>query len=195
MISFKAARIGTLIFLIVGFVFTMTSAFAFWREVTVTTEVEITTIGSPIEILVTDLSVSNDGLRLVPKGYAIAVGDVERIEFYYNIGVSRELLNEVTLQVSINDILINNDDTYSQLVSIEVMGEANGADLDLFNDIIMITIVVELLEPIDLEEATAEGLDLNLVNVDNAIEAFEAIKGQDITFAIRLELIQKAVTE
>ena len=173
----------------------MTSAFAFWRDVTVATEVEIITLGSPIEILVTDLSVSNDGLRLVPKGYAIAVGDVERIELYYNIGVSRELLNEVTLQVSINDILINNDDTYSQLVSIEVMGEANGADLDLFNDIIMITIVVELLEPIDLEEATAEGLDLNLVNVDDSLLAFETIKGQDITFAIRLELIQKAATE
>ena len=195
MISFKAARIGTLVFLIVGFSFTMTSAFAFWREVTVTTEVEITTIGSPIEILVTDLSVSNDGLRLVPKGYAIAVGDVERIELYYNIGVSRELLNEVTLQVSINDILINNDDTYSQLVSIEVMGQEDGAELDLFNDIIMITIVVVLIEPIDLEEATAEGLDLSLVNVDDSLLAFETIRGQDISFTIELELIQKAVTE
>ena len=195
MISFKTARAGTIIFLLIGFTFTMTSALAFWREVTVVTEVEVTTIGSPIEILVTDLNQSNETLRLVPEGYAIAVGDVERIEMYYNIGVSRELLNQVILQVSFKDILINGEDTYSHLVSIEVMGFEDGAELDLYNDIVMITLVIELIEPIDLEEATTEGLDLDLVNVDNAIEAYETIQGQSITFMIELELRQKEETE
>ena len=195
MISFRTARIGTLIFLLVGFVFTMTSAFAFWKEVTVTTEVEIVSIGTPIEIQVTDLSVSNDGLRLVPKGFAISVGDVERIELYYSVGVSRELLNEVILQITINDILINNDDTYSNLVSVLIMGEQNQAELDLYNDVIMITIVVELLEPIDMQEAIDGDLDLALANVDDSVLAFETIRGQDISFTIGLELIQKEVIE
>ncbi len=195
MISFKTARIGTLLFLIVGFSFTITSAFAFWREVTVTTEVEITTIGSPVEILVTDLTVSNDGLRLVPKGYAISVGDVERIELYYNIGVSRELLNEVILQINIIDVLINNNDTYSHLISIKVMDEEYGTEMDLYNDIVFITIVVEIIEPIDLEEATEKGLDLALVNVNDSVEAYEAIQGQDIIFTIEMELIKKEETE
>ena len=113
----------------------------------------------------------------------------------YDIGVSRELLNQVTLQVLINDILIDGSDTYSHLVKIEVMGEEGGVDLDLFNDTITITIIVEILEPIDLEEATIEGLNLNLVNVENAIEAYETIQGKNISFAIALELKQKVVTE
>jgi hypothetical protein len=179
----------------VGLAFTVTSAFAFWREVTVKTEVEIVTLGSPIEILVTDLNQLNDDLRLVPKGYAMAVGDVELIELSYDIGVSRELLNQVTLQVLIEDILIDGNDTYSHLVKIEVMGEEGGVELDLYNETITITIIVEILEPIDLEEALEDGLDLDLVNVENSVEANDSIQGKNITFAIALELKQKEVTE
>lgn len=195
MISFKTARTGTLIFLIVGLSFTMASALAFWREVNVTTQVEIVTIGSPIEIIISDISNGNEDLRLVPIGKALSVGDVERIELYYTVGVSRELLNEVTLRVSINDVLINDDATYKDLVSIRVMGQEDGIDLDLYNNVITISIVVELLEPIDLEEATSKGLNIDLVNVQNAIDAYEAINGQNISFIIGLELIKKEVTE
>ena len=173
----------------------MTSAFAFWRDVTVATEVEVITLGSPIEILVTDLNQSNSELRLVPTGYAMSVGDVELIELSYDIGVSRELLNQVTLQVSINDILIDGSDLYSHLIDIKVMGEEDGVELDLYNDTLTITIIVELLEPIDLEEAINEGLDMDLVNVENAIEAYETIQGKNISFTIGLELKQKEATE
>ena len=195
MISFRAARTGTLLFLLIGLSFTMTSALAFWKEVTVTNEVEVTTIGSAVEIVVTDLNEGNDSLRLVPTGYAISVGDVERIELYYNIGVSRELLNLVTLEISINDILIDSDVTYSHLVKVSVMGEVGGANIDLFNDTITITIVVELLEPIDLEEATLEGLDLDLVNVIDAVQAYEDINGKNISFILGFELKEKELTE
>ena len=195
LISFKAARISTIIFLIIGLSFTMTSAFAFWREVTVTTEVEVITLGSPIEILVTDLNQSNSELRLVPTGYAMSVGDVELIELSYDIGVSRELLNQVSLQIFINDILIDGSDLYSHLINIKVMGEEDGVELDLFNDTLTIFIIVELLEPIDLEEAINEGLDIDLVNVEDSIEAYETIQGKNISFTIGLELKQKEATE
>lgn len=195
MINFKTARISTIIFLIVGLSFTVTSAFAFWRDVTVATEVEVVTLGSPIEILVTDLNPSNSELRLVPVGYAMVVGDVELIELSYDIGVSRELLNEVTLQVLINDVLIDGSDEYSHLVRIKVMGQDGGVELDLFNDTITITLLVELLEPIDLEEAINEGIDVNLVNVDDSVLAFETIQGKNISFIMSLELKQKEATE
>lgn len=195
MINKKTARRSIILILIVGLAFTITSAFAFWRDVTVTTDVEIVTLGSPIEIMVTDLNQNIEDLRLVPSGYAMAVGDVELIELSYDIGVSRELLNQVTLQVLINDILIDGSDEYSHLVKIHVMGEEGGVELDLFNDTITITVVVEILEPIDLEEAIIKGLDSNLVNVENSVEAYEAIQGKNISFAIALELKQKEVTE
>ena len=195
MISFKAVRAGTLFFLLVGLSFTTTSAFAFWKEVTVTREVEIAQIGEPIEILITDLSDGNDGLYLVPKGYAIAVGDVERIELHYDIGVSRELLNQVILRITTDDILIGDDDTYSHLVKITVMGTEDGIDLELFNDTITITVIVELLEPIDMDEAIAKGLDIELVNVEDSVRAYEEIKGKTISFVMGFELVKKEAIE
>ncbi len=195
MLSFKAVRTGTLLFLLVGLTFTTTSAFAFWSEVTVTNEVEVATIGSPVEILVTDLTAGNSNLSLVPAGYAVAVGDVEQIEIRYDIGVSKELLSQVTLRITVDDILIDGLDTYSHLVKILVMGEEDGIDLDLYNDTITITIIVELLEPIDLDEAISNGLDIELVNVDDAILAFDEINGKTISFVLGLELIPKEEIE
>ena len=194
MISFKATQTGTLLLLLIGLSFTITSALAFWKEVTVTNEVEVATIGNPVEIIIADISEGNEE-RLVPIGFAISVGDVESVELQYTVGVSRELLNEVILRISVNDILIDGDDTYSHLVKISVMGEEGGIDLDLFNDTITITIVVELLEPIDLTEAISEGLDLELVNVENAVIAYEVINGKDISCVLGFELIKKEITE
>jgi len=195
MISFKSVRVGTLLLLVVGLAFTMTSAFAFWKEVTITSEVEVITIGDPIEILITDLNINNGTLSLVPVGYAIAVGDVEKIELYYDIGVSKELLNQVILQITVNDILIDDDDLYSHLVKVTVMGSEGGADLDLFNDTIRVTVIVELLEPIDMDEAISRGLNIDLVNVNNSIQAFEDLKGKTISFTLGFELMKKEVIE
>ncbi len=195
MISFKGVRTGTLFFLLIGLAFTSTSALAFWQEVTVTNEVEVLTIGEPVEILITDLNVGDDVVNLVPSGYAIAVGDVEKIELYYDIGVSRELLNQVILRITVNDILISDDSTYSHLVKITVIDEVGGKDLDLFNDTITITIIVELLEPIDMDEAILEGLDIDLVNVEDAVLAYEEINGQTISFVLEFELIKKELIE
>jgi len=187
--------VGTLLLLVVGLAFTMTSAFAFWKEVTITSEVEVITIGDPIEILITDLNINNGTLSLVPVGYAIAVGDVEKIELYYDIGVSKELLNQVILQITVNDILIDDDDLYSHLVKVTVMGSEGGADLDLFNDTIRVTVIVELLEPIDMDEAISRGLNIDLVNVNNSIQAFEDLKGKTISFTLGFELMKKEVIE
>jgi len=175
----------------IGFLFTSTSAFAYWREVTVTKDVEIVTIGVPIEILVNDINEDLTDIQLVPEGYMIAVGDVEYVEFQYEIGVSRELLTTVDLHVSAVNVLIGDDDTYSHLVDIDIMGFGKDATLDLYNDEITITVTVRLLEPIDEAEAIEYGLELSRVNVEDSVLAYETIQGQTITFSLQMMLEAK----
>lgn len=191
MLSRRTIQLATLSFLMVGFLFTSTSALAYWREVTVTKDVEIVTIGEPIEILVNDINDTFNDIVLVPEGYIIAVGDVEYVEFQYEIGVSRELLTTVDLHVNPVNVLIGGDDTYSHLVEIDIMGFGETAILDLYNDTLTITVTVRLIEPIDAAEAAEEGLDPSLVNVEDSILAFETIKGQTITFSLRFMLEAK----
>jgi len=193
LLSFRVVRIGTILFLLAGFAFTSTSALAYWREVNTLKDVQVTTIGSPVEIIVADLNQGNESLRLVPMNYTISVGDVERIELYYNVGVSRELLNEVELHINAVNVLINDLSIYSHLVKITIMEQSSNAVLNLFKDTLLITIVVELIEPIDNEEAIRLSLDLYLVNVEDSVAAYETINGQDISFILELELVQKAV--
>lgn len=196
MLSSKTIQRAIIAFLLVGLIFTTSSAYAYWQSVTTTEDIEIVTIGQPIEIYVTDINEETD-LSLVPSGYALAVGDVEVIELTYEVGVSRELLNTVNLHVFAKDVLINDDDTYSHLVDINIMGYEDHAILDLYNDDITIIIQVRLIEPIDAEEATELGLDSSAVNVEDSIQAYEDIRGQTISFRLGFELEQKTqeVTE
>jgi hypothetical protein len=192
-LSRRTIQLVTLGFLFIGFLFTTTSALAYWQEVTVTRDVEIVRIGEPVQILVNDINDDLSDVNLVPEGYMIAVGDVEQVQFQYEVGVSRELLTTVLLHVSTVDVLINNDDTYSHLVDIDIMGFGNSATLDLYNETITITITVRLIEPIDAEEAIERGLDASLVNVEDSVLAYETIRGQTITFA--LEFLLEATQE
>lgn len=187
----RTIQLATLSFLLVGFIFTSTSALAYWRDVTVSKDIEIVTIGEPIEIIVTDINNGNAQLNLVPQGYAISVGDVEQVELQYEVSVSRELLNSVNLIITASDILINNVDTYSHLVDITIMGFDDEAILDLYNDTITITVQLRLIEPIDAQEAIDKGLDPSLVNVADSVLAYEEINGQTITFVLGFELQPK----
>jgi len=190
-LSRRAIQMATLSFLVVGFIFSSTSAFAYWQDVTVSQDVEMVNIGEPIEILVNDITPNQDGITLVPTGYAMAVGEVDTVELTYEVGVSRELLNSVNLYITATNILIDNDDTYSNLVDVQIMGTSDQAVLDLYNDTITITVSVRLSEPIDAQEAADSGLDNTAVNVDDSVAAFDAIKGQNITFSLQFELQQK----
>lgn len=186
----RTIQLATLSMLLVGFVFTTSSALAFWEEATVIRDVEIITIGEPIEIVVDSINEIGD-IYLVPEGRMIAVGDVEYVEFEYSVGVSRELLSEVDLNIAINDVLIGDDDTYSHLVEIDILGFGEEATLSLYNDVLTIGVTVRLLEPFDAAEVLEEGLDPSLVNVDDSVLAFETIAGQDITFSLSFMLIEK----
>ena len=192
MLNRRVIQLATLSFLMIGFLFTSSSAFAYWREVTVTRDVELVTIGEPIEIIINDINNGITELRLVPEGYALAVNDVEFIELQYEVGVSRELLNTVDLIINIENLLINESDEYSHLVDIEINGFEDQAILDLYNDDIIVTITVRITEPIDMDEAIEKGLNTELVNVEDSVQAYEDIKGQIITFTLTMELQTKA---
>lgn len=191
MLGRKAIYIAIISFLVTGFIFTSSSAFAYWRQVTVPKDVEIVSIGDPIELIVNDITDGDSGMRLVPEGYIVSVGDVDSVELEYQVSVSRELLNTVDLYVIASNILIGGSNTYSNLVKISIMGSQNQTVLDLYNDTITITVTVQLEEPIDAIEAAEKGLDSSMINVDDSKKAYEVINGQTITFVLGFEVQPK----
>lgn len=191
MLRNKNIQLKLVFVLLIGFVFTTTSAFSYWREVTVSNDVEIINIGEPVEIIVTDLNTSQETQTLVPSGYVMQVSDVDFVTLTYQVGVSRELLNTVNLIISTQNILINDNPTYGHLIDIDIMEMGDEAILDIFNDSITISVVVRLIEPIDAQEAEDLGLDPSLVNVEDSVEAYYAIQGQHVSFQLLFELQNK----
>ena len=184
----KVMQVGIIVFLMFGLAITSTSTFSFWRQVNVTRTVEVIGVGEPLELQITDLSTDNNPLSLVPSGYVVTISDTDEIILQYTVGVSRELLSTEVLNIDANTVLIDDDDTYSHLVDINILGMGNNATLDLYNDIITITVTVKLIEPIDDAEAIANELDLSLVNVEDSILAYNQIKGKTISFILSFNL-------
>jgi hypothetical protein len=189
--SRRIIQLGAIGFLMIGLVFTSGSAFAYWQDVTVSRTVEVVTIGEPVEITLSTVQSVDESLSLVPNGYAITEGLIEEALFIYEVGVSRELLTTVDLIISISNIYIGEDDTYSHLVDIEVMGQDDTATVDIENDLVTIYVVVKIIEPIDEEEAIEKGFDTSRVNVEDSVEAFYEIVGKEITFEVQFELQPK----
>jgi hypothetical protein len=183
----KVVQVAILVMLITSLSFTTTAAFAYWREVSLENIVVVQVIGDSGELIVTDLNSELQG-QLVPEGRAIFVGEIEEAVFTYTVGVSKDLINSMNLNISATNVLINNDDTYSHLIEIEIMGSVSQTVVELFREVVTITVRIRLIEPIDLEEAIELGLDLERVNVEDSKAAFETIRGQEITFGLRFEL-------
>jgi|AntRauTorckE6833_2_1112554.scaffolds.fasta_scaffold00148_6 hypothetical protein len=187
----KKIQFGILGLLIIGFVFTVSSALAYWQEVTVSNTVDVVVIREGAELIVDDLNNKLDDKRLVPQGYRMFTNDVDEVEFTYNAGISRELINSVNLHISATNITIGGEETYAQLVDINILNQGDKAQTDLFNDTVSITIVVRLIEPIDEAEAVQKDLDTSRVNVEDSKEAYESIKGEVIEFTLEFSLSSK----
>jgi len=187
----KKIQFGILGLLIIGFVFTVSSALAYWQEVTVSNTVDVVVIREGAELIVDDLNNELDDKRLVPQGYRMFTNDVDEVKFTYNAGISRELINSVNLHISATNITIGGEETYAQLVDINILNQGDKAQTDLFNDTVSITIVVRLIEPIDEAEAVQKDLDASRVNVEDSKEAYESIKGEVIEFTLEFSLSSK----
>jgi len=187
----KVVQIAITAMLLLSLSFTTTAVFAYWREVNVENLVFVHVIGESGELILTNLNDELEG-QLVPEGRAYFVGDVEEVILTYTVGVSKELINEMDLIITATNVLISDDDTYSHLIDIEILGSKDQAVIAMYLDIVMITIRVRLIEPIDLAEALEFGLDESRVNVEDSVAAYNAIKGQEITFGLNFQLRPKA---
>lgn len=186
----KATQLIIVLLLAITLGFTSTAAFAYWSTSDVTSNVTINFTEEDAELLVQQTSESFEGM-LVPKHYVMFEGEVEQVVVTYEVGISRELINEVNLVVEALNIKINDLDTYSHLVNIEINGSEEQNVYELFNDSVLVTIVVTIDEPIDALEAEELGLDESLVNVEDSVAAYEAIHGQTITFDLAFSVEPK----
>lgn len=189
--SGKTIQLGILALFIIGFIFSVSTAFAFWQDTTVTNTVDVIVVREGVELEVIDLNQQLSDKQLVPSGHQMFVGDVEVVTLSYNVGISRELINEVNLHIFAENITIGGANTYAHLVDINIMTQGDEAVVDLFNETITITLTVRLYEPIDENEANAKNLSLDVINVENGQVAYQAIAGQDIVFNLRFELSNK----
>ena len=173
-----------------GLVFTSTAAYSYWQEVNNLSNVEIIFDEPNAELQVAKTSDDFTGM-LVPEGYAYVQGEVDEVVFEYDVSISETLIQSMNLVVEAIDVSIGGLSEYEHLVDIQI-GSGNRYVVDeIFNDTVHVVIVVKLLEPIDAAEAADRGLPNELVNVADAEAAYNAIKGETISFTIRFTVVPK----
>ena len=188
----KYIPIGIIIMLIVALGFTSTAAFAYWQDVSSIGNVVIRFDGEDAELVVTETSDAFSGM-LVPEGRVYFEGEVDQVIFTYEVHIDKPLVQSMNLVVEAIEVKIGESDTYAHLVDIRIANGGDSFEYELFNSVVIVEIVVRLLEPIDNAEAIERGLDLELVNVDNAEEAFNSIKGEDISFVVSFSVTPRDV--
>ena len=183
----KYIPIGIIIMLIIALGFTSTAAFAYWQDVSSIGNVVIRFDGVDAELMVLETSDNFTG-RLVPEGRIYFEGEVDQVTFTYEVHIDKPLVQSMNLIVEAIDVKIGGSDTYAHLVDIRIANGGDSFEYELFNSTITVVIVVRLIEPIDNEEAVERGLDLELVNVDDAELAYNTIKGEDISFVVKFSV-------
>lgn len=184
-------QLSSIGFLLLGLIFTTSSAFAYWNDVTTSRTVELVTVGEPVRITFETVQTVGENVTLVPEGRVITNDQIDSAEFIYDVGVSEELLKVVSLNIYVDKILINGLTEYSHLIQVNILNQGDKASIDIENDIVRIFVKVTLLEPIDAEEALEKGLDESTINVEDSEVAFNTITGQNISFELIFELEEK----
>jgi hypothetical protein len=140
-----------------------------------------------VELTIVNISEAFNGV-LVPEGCATYVGEVEEVEFTYSVSLNKEVLNAQNLIIEAFDVTIDNDTEYAHLVQVYIEDELGRKELDYFNEVVTIKIVVKILEPIDAIEAAEKGKE---ANVENSEIAFEKIRGKHIEISLRFSIEPK----
>ena len=186
MITAKRLQILIIILLIVALAFTSTAAVAYWNDVNNNSNVVIEFGGEQAKLEIVESGESFTG-RLVPEGKAFFIGEHEEAVFTYTVSVDKELVKSVNLIVEAMDILIGDSGEYAHLVEVTINGTLNEHTNELFNSDVEIVVVIKLLEPLDLDEVE----NLEDANVEDSAAAFEAIKGQDLSFTLSFSVEPK----
>lgn len=172
-----------IVVLLIALGFTSTAAFAYWQDVTSLGNVQIEFSGEDATLEIVELHETFTG-KLVPEGRAYFTDEVEEVVLQYQVSISRELARTMNLIVEATQVLIEGDDTYAHLVEITIDGSKNKVVRDIFNELVVVTVTVRLIEPIDAAEAALLGLDPERVNVEDSVAAYHAIKGKTVTITL-----------
>ena len=179
----KMIPIAIIVMLVVALGFTSTAAFAYWQDVNRVGNVVIRFDGEDANLIVEEVSQPFSG-RLVPDGYIYFEEDVEEVTFEYEVSIDKTLVQTMNLVVEALEVRIGDSTEYAYLVDIEVGPQKDEFEYEIFNSVVIVTITVRLIEPIDAAEAIERGLDPSLANVDDSRAAYESIKGEIITFNV-----------
>ena len=183
----RIVPIVIIIMLLIALGFTSTAAFAYWQQLAVEGNVVIRFDGEDANLDVDLVSNEFTG-RLVPQGYVFFEGEVEEVTFEYQVSLDKELVRSMNLIVESVNVKIGDSDEYAHLVDITINGTKNVHTNELFNTVVTITVVVRLIEPLDVSEVD----DPLLANVVDSKLAYETIKGKNISFTLNFSVQPKA---
>ncbi len=190
MIKGKYIQILIIILLIIALAFTSTAAIAYWNDVNSNSNVIIEFGGEDTELRILETGDSFTG-KLVPDGKAFFLGEYEEAVFTYSVSVDNELVRSVNLIVEAIDVMIGDSDQYAHLVDITINGTKFEHTNELFNSAVEIVVVIKLLEPLDLSEVE----NPEDANVEDSVAAFNAIKGEDLSFTLSFRVEPKEEIE
>jgi len=182
----KHIQILIIILLVVALAFTSTAAIAYWNDINTNSNVVIEFGGEQANLQIVEVGDEFTG-NLVPDGRAYFVGQYEEATFTYSVSVDKELVKSVNLIVTASDILIGGSSEYAHLVEITINGTKDTHTNELFNSAVEIVVIVRLIEPLD-ESEVDDPLD---ANVDDSAAAYDAIKGQDLSFTLSFSVEPK----
>eukprot|EP01156_Anaeramoeba_ignava_P024491 Anaeramoba_ignava/c8415_g1_i1.p3 GENE.c8415_g1_i1~~c8415_g1_i1.p3 ORF type:complete len:198 (-),score=12.98 c8415_g1_i1:2700-3293(-) len=179
-----------IVLLVTALGFTSSAAIAYWNDVQKVSNVVVNFDDEEAQLLIEQTSENFIG-TLVPQYYDIFEGQTDEAVFTYTVAVDKTLVKEVNLIVEAINIKIGDSEDYSDLVHITINGNDRYHVNNLFNSEVTISVVVTIDEPIDAEEAVIRGLDESFVNVEDSVAAYEAIKGETISFTISFRIEPK----
>jgi hypothetical protein len=182
----RHVQILIIILLVIALAFTSTAAVAYWNDVNTNSNVIIEFGGEQANLQIVEVGDEFTG-RLVPEGKAFFIGQYEEASFTYSVSVDKELVKSVNLIVEASDILIGGSSEYAHLVEITINGTRDLHINELFNSAVEVVVVVKLIEPLDESEVD----DPEDANVEDSVAAFEAIKGQDLSFTLSFSVEPK----
>jgi hypothetical protein len=118
------------------------------------------------EIIVKEVLKHDSSKRLIPLGAIKGVNEVDEVNINYDVSILGKHNNALKLVVEVEDILIDGDSAFGDLVNIEIVQSSES-----FDSPIKVTVVVTL----DLPESETE---------------FLAISNKPIAFTVKFTTIQ-----
>lgn len=138
-------------------------AFAYWDDFT-KEETATLNIGYGVALIVEAEATVPEGKILVPPGESVRVNDIEEVVLTYIAKTDQEIMDGLYLLITVDNILIGSQSTYSDLVNINIEQSSNTVN----NSDVLVTITITINEP-------------------SSYEIYSQIMNQNISFQLTFE--------